>query len=86
MFYSSTIGQSHSHCHDFDWRYTFSSAEADLFHYHRDKKALKLAYIVLKLVIKLYKSPVANSGLIKVSGMITQQYCYYSNLVLTITI
>ena len=41
------------HAHDYDWRFTFSAAEADLFHYHRNKKALKLAYIALKFLIKL---------------------------------
>ena len=39
--------------HAHDCRFTFSAAEADLFHYHRDKKALKLAYIALKFLIKL---------------------------------
>ena len=40
------------HNHEFDWRFTFASAEADLFHYHRDKKALKLCSVVLKFLIK----------------------------------
>ena len=41
------------HNHEFDWRFTFASAEADLFHYHSDKKALKLAYVILKFIIKM---------------------------------
>ena len=43
---------SPTHCHDYDWRYTFASSESDLFHYHRDKRALKLAYVTLKYLIK----------------------------------
>lgn len=41
-----------SHLHEYDWRFTFASAEADLFHYHSDKKALKLSYVILKFLIK----------------------------------
>ena len=63
LIYVSKVLQAHSnlnligneevpHLHDYDWRFTFASAEADLFHYHRDKKALKLAYVVLKFLIK----------------------------------
>ena len=43
--------------HEFDWRYTFASAEADLFHYHKDKLALRLCYVILKYMIKTLMKP-----------------------------
>ena len=46
-----------SHNHEFDWRYTFAAAEADLFHYHRDKLALKLAFVILKFILKVKSKP-----------------------------
>ena len=48
--------------HDYDWRFTFASAEADLFYYHEDKKALGMAYVTLKYLIKLYTSPSTELG------------------------
>lgn len=45
------------HNHEFDWRMTFAAAEADLFHYHRDKKALKLSFVILKFLIKMSMKP-----------------------------
>lgn len=50
LIYSET--QTGEHNHSNDWRFTFASAEADLFHYHRDKKALKMAFIIIKFLIK----------------------------------
>lgn len=50
MFVLEISGKPHEH--DLDWRLTFASAEADLFHYHRDKKALKMAFVILKFLIK----------------------------------
>ena len=38
---------------EYDWRFTFTLAEADLFHYHRDKKALLFVYVILKHMIKM---------------------------------
>jgi hypothetical protein len=44
------------HDHETDWRLTFAAAEADLFHYHSNKRALKLAYVVLKFLLKISKT------------------------------
>ena len=45
------IGHCSEH-HENDWRFTFASAKADLFHYRCEKKALKLAFVILKFLIK----------------------------------
>ncbi|XP_067946257.1 uncharacterized protein [Watersipora subatra] len=64
------------HEHDFDWRYTFASAEADLFHYHRDKLALKLSFVILKFLIKMsMKRPGMLEGLIA-----SPWICYLINI------
>ena len=59
----------HKHCngvnltpdhqdHNLDWRITFVEAESLLFNYHSSKEALKLCYVILKFVIKLYSAKI----------------------------